>query len=128
MTRFEVFKRDKFTCQYCGRRAPHVVIELEHVRPRSTGGTHDAWNLVTACHECNQGKLARPLSVEQIHRIDGHVPNMIAQLAALAIECPELDIMRRLFDISVGGRLFADWERDVERLLDAANEESWDGE
>ena len=31
--RFEVFKRDKFTCQYCGKTAPNVVLEVDHIEP-----------------------------------------------------------------------------------------------
>ena len=29
--RFEVFKRDKFTCQYCGRMSPDVILEVDHI-------------------------------------------------------------------------------------------------
>lgn len=36
--RFEVFKRDKFTCQYCGRKAPDVVLQIDHISPVSKGG------------------------------------------------------------------------------------------
>ena len=61
-TRFEVFKRDKFTCQYCGRTAPDVVLEVDHINPVASGGTNDMMNLVTSCWECNHGKGARELS------------------------------------------------------------------
>jgi hypothetical protein len=61
--RFEVLKRDDFTCRYCGRRAPAVEIEVDHVVPRSMGGTDDLTNLVAACFECNSGKSNRPLRV-----------------------------------------------------------------
>lgn len=125
MTRFEIFKRDKFTCQYCGRRPPAVMLELEHVRPVSAGGTADAWNLVTACHDCNQGKLARPLSLEQIHRIDGHVPNLIAQFLAMQMEYPTLNVAQRLFDISVRGRVFGEWLVDLDALFDKISAECW---
>lgn len=54
--RTEVFKRDGFTCQYCGRTPPEVVLEIDHVKPVSKGGTNDITNLVTACRECNLGK------------------------------------------------------------------------
>lgn len=54
--RFEVFKRDNFTCQYCGRKTPEVILELEHVIPLSKGGTDDFDNLTTSCFECNRGK------------------------------------------------------------------------
>lgn len=59
--RFEVFKRDSFTCQYCGRKAPDIVLEIEHVHPVSLGGDNDIMNLVTSCEDCNDGKGARPL-------------------------------------------------------------------
>lgn len=55
-TRFEVFKRDKFTCQYCGARAPDVVLHADHITPRAAGGSDDILNLVTACASCNGGK------------------------------------------------------------------------
>jgi hypothetical protein len=60
-TRFEVFKRDKFTCQYCGRRPPEVVLEVDHIHPRVEGGTDDIHNLTTACLPCNRGKAGIPL-------------------------------------------------------------------
>lgn len=59
--RFEVFKRDSFTCQYCGRSAPDVVLEVDHIHPVSKGGTDDFLNLVTSCKECNRGKAAKSL-------------------------------------------------------------------
>ena len=55
-TRFEVFKRDKFTCQYCGRMAPDVVLEVDHIKPVSEGGTNGMLNLITSCRDCNRGK------------------------------------------------------------------------
>jgi len=38
--------RDKFTCQYCGRKAPEVVLEVDHVFPQSKGGKDEMDNLV----------------------------------------------------------------------------------
>lgn len=60
--RFEVFKRDSFTCQYCGRMAPDVVLEVDHIVPVAEGGTNDIMNLITSCHDCNSGKGKRKLS------------------------------------------------------------------
>ncbi len=55
--RFEIFRRDKFRCVYCGRGpADGVRLHVDHVRPVSRGGTDDPSNLVTACDECNLGK------------------------------------------------------------------------
>lgn len=60
-TRFEVFKRDNFTCQYCGRMAPNVILEIDHINPVANGGTDDILNLITSCFECNRGKGKRKL-------------------------------------------------------------------
>lgn len=59
--RFEVFKRDSFTCQYCGAKAPEVVLHCDHIHPVAEGGTNDIMNLVAACADCNGGKGARKL-------------------------------------------------------------------
>lgn len=64
-TRFEVFKRDSFTCQYCGRKAPEVVLNCDHIHPVAEGGTNDLMNLVTSCKDCNGGKGARLLDQHQ---------------------------------------------------------------
>ena len=64
-TRFEVFKRDSFTCQYCGKRAPDVVLEVDHINPVSKGGDNDISNLITACFDCNRGKRDKKLTENQ---------------------------------------------------------------
>jgi HNH endonuclease len=67
--RFEVFKRDGFTCQYCGAHPPHVILEVDHINPVVDGGLDDMDNLATACFPCNRGKgpislLNVPLSLK----------------------------------------------------------------
>jgi hypothetical protein len=62
-TRFEIFKRDDFTCRYCGRRSPEVVLEIDHVLPLCEGGSDDEMNLLTSCWECNRGKSGIPLAL-----------------------------------------------------------------
>lgn len=59
--RFEVFKRDSFTCQYCGGKAPDVILHVDHIDPVSKGGGNDILNLITACAGCNGGKGATRL-------------------------------------------------------------------
>lgn len=61
-TRFEVFKRDEFACQYCGRCAPDVVLHVDHIVPVVEGGSNDPINLLTACQDCNGGKSGVPLT------------------------------------------------------------------
>jgi hypothetical protein len=60
--RFEVFKRDSFTCQYCGKKAPDVILEIDHIEPVSKGGKTTMLNLVTSCKDCNSGKSNIKLS------------------------------------------------------------------
>lgn len=60
--RFEVFKRDRFRCQYCGGEAPDVVLQIDHIHPVVDGGTDEIENLLTACVGCNSGKGKRLLS------------------------------------------------------------------
>ena len=59
--RFEFLKKFNFTCQYCGRRAPEVSFHIDHIFPRSKGGSNDISNLTLACTECNVGKGNRLL-------------------------------------------------------------------
>lgn len=54
--RFEVFKRDSFKCQYCGKSSPEVILHIDHIKPVSKGGDNSMVNLVTACDSCNLGK------------------------------------------------------------------------
>lgn len=61
-TRFEVFKRDEFTCRYCGKKSPEVVLEVDHITPVCEGGTDDTINLATSCWDCNRGKSGIALS------------------------------------------------------------------
>ena len=55
-TRFNVFLRDRFTCQYCGKVLSASALTFEHVIPRSHGGQTRWSNIVTACVPCNTSK------------------------------------------------------------------------
>jgi hypothetical protein len=61
-TRFEVFKRDSFKCQYCGASAPDVILEVDHIDPVSKDGAEEMVNYITACWSCNSGKSDRTLN------------------------------------------------------------------
>lgn len=51
-----LFKRDRFTCAYCGQRFNRHHLTRDHVKPRSAGGPDNWMNCVTACAECNNAK------------------------------------------------------------------------
>ncbi|MEE9198905.1 MAG: HNH endonuclease [Dehalococcoidia bacterium] len=57
MSRREVFVRDRYVCQYCGRETRDLT--LDHVTPRRMGGTHTWQNVVSACEACNRRKAGR---------------------------------------------------------------------
>jgi 5-methylcytosine-specific restriction endonuclease McrA len=59
MTRKEVFRRDNFTCQYCGSQSRDLTID--HIKPKHLGGEHTWDNMVTACSYCNHKKGGRTL-------------------------------------------------------------------
>uniref|UniRef100_A0A6M3MAY5 Putative homing endonuclease n=1 Tax=viral metagenome TaxID=1070528 RepID=A0A6M3MAY5_9ZZZZ len=60
--RFEVFKKDNFTCSYCGQKPPEIVLEVDHIVPVSKGGTDEILNLITSCFNCNRGKSDKTLN------------------------------------------------------------------
>jgi 5-methylcytosine-specific restriction endonuclease McrA len=57
MTRYEIFNRDRYTCQYCGEESRHLT--LDHVMPRFRGGQHTWENVVSSCAACNRKKAGR---------------------------------------------------------------------
>lgn len=54
-----IWKRDNFTCQYCGCRPPADECTLDHIVPRSLGGETSWTNCVLACYHCNSQKADR---------------------------------------------------------------------
>lgn len=62
-TRFEVFKRDGFKCQYCGITPDKEILHVDHIVPVAEGGENDMDNLITSCQPCNLGKGAKSLQL-----------------------------------------------------------------
>lgn len=88
--RFEVLKRDRFTCQYCGKHPPDVLLEVDHVLPVAAGGNNEAENLTTACSECNGGKSDRLLA-------EGSAPSVSA--AAIAHQRDRLEQAKHYLEL-----------------------------
>ena len=57
LVRLEIFNRDSYTCQYCGKQTRQLTID--HVIPRYRGGPHTWENLVSACVPCNRRKAGK---------------------------------------------------------------------
>ena len=68
-TRFNVFLRDKFCCQYCNIIFPADQLTFDHIRPRSLGGRTTWTNVVTACRVCNFKKGNKLLNVSGVNLI-----------------------------------------------------------
>ena len=85
-TRFNLFLRDQFTCQYCGAVGNDMT--FDHVMPRSRGGRTTWENIVTACAPCNLRKGGRtPLEAQMPPRRDPRRPSAY-QLQALGRRFP----------------------------------------
>ena len=69
LNRREVFRRDNFTCQYCGKQTTNLTVD--HLVPRHRGGAYSWENLVSACPECNRrkgGKALREAGMSLMHQ------------------------------------------------------------
>ena len=107
--RFLILKRDNFTCQYCGRSAPDVKLEVDHIKPHSKNGTVESDNLITSCSECSSGKRDKDVDIkkpEKIYLPDNtkvHYPVFQARLSEETIvwlrgEYGEYDSWNKLFN------------------------------
>lgn len=64
--RFEILKRDRFRCRYCGASPEDSTLHVDHMLPVSKGGPLDPDNLAAACALCNIGKFDVALSREDL--------------------------------------------------------------
>jgi len=58
-SRFNIYARDRNTCQYCGQHFSRAELNIDHVVPRSRGGLSTWENVVCSCHMCNRRKGGR---------------------------------------------------------------------
>jgi 5-methylcytosine-specific restriction endonuclease McrA len=77
LSRREVFRRDKYTCQYCGKTTAFLTVD--HVLPKHMGGKHSWTNLVAACSSCNHHKGGRTLQESGMTLL--HTPKEPSQAA-----------------------------------------------
>jgi len=68
-TRKNLCHRDRYSCQYCGRKMPREELTIDHVVPRSRGGRTGWTNCVLACVECNVRKGNRTLEAARMSLI-----------------------------------------------------------
>lgn len=127
--RFEVFKRDSFKCQYCGRSAPDVILEVDHIVPVAEGGKNDMLNLVTSCRDCNRGKGKRLISdnsaverqkkqLEEMNEIREQTQMLIDwKKELLEIEEQQIKSIEEMLITSFNQRLTEDRRRNFRKLI-----------
>lgn len=130
-TRFRVLEAAGFTCQYCGRRAPAVALEVDHVQPRARGGSHDPVNLVAACTDCNRGKRDRVLLVPPFvtvlasafparsrrPAVDSSAPASLDELRAVRARSDELIIVGYCENQNCASRTTEFYVKDLDRTF-----------
>ena len=126
-TRFNVFKRDGFCCQYCGSKPPTVVLEIDHVIPVSRGGGNHIDNLITACFDCNRGKSDSLLSAipQSLEERQALIAEKLAQVKAYdrllktvrRKEDQSIDAIQDIFKSEFGGYVFTAKFRESVRLF-----------
>lgn len=103
--RFQVLKRDKFTCQYCGKKPPEVVLHIDHKKAKSNGGGNELTNLLTSCRSCNLGKYAEDYKekysesnnlVKRTYRISLENDSKIKEISKMGIS--ESEIIRQAIE------------------------------
>jgi hypothetical protein len=109
--RFEIFKRDRFRCVYCGRTPPVIVLHVDHFVPVAGGGDNDPANLFTSCSDCNLGKsdklIANALPQISPDEID-ELAERVDQMQAYQHWRAEYD---RQLDVEVG-KIWSAWIDD----------------
>jgi 5-methylcytosine-specific restriction endonuclease McrA len=93
-TRRSVALRDNFTCQYCGTTPGRGLLTLDHIMPRSRGGTTTWENVVAACRQCNMRKGSR--TPEEAHMTLRKTPGRPHYVAFLLLsEANAKDVWRK---------------------------------
>lgn len=123
-TRFEVLRRDNFTCRYCGARTPDATLHVDHVIPSALGGSDKPDNLVAACKDCNAGKSSTSVSETTVKDVAAHALKwkqaIIESAQLLAIQSKERQEVTDYFEHEWGnrynapiGRLPEDWPSTI---------------
>lgn len=69
--RYEILRRDNYTCRYCGLKASETELTVDHVKPTALGGTDDPTNLVACCKDCNSGKTSSSPDAVVVAQVEG---------------------------------------------------------
>lgn len=111
--RYEILRRDSYTCRYCGRSAPEVPLRVDHVTPVALGGGDEPTNLATSCHDCNSGKSSASPDATLVADVSDDALRWAAAMSEAADELREQQApklaYREVFQTAWNGWT---WERD----------------
>lgn len=128
--RFEILRRDGYTCRYCGAKAPDVALEVDHVIPQALGGGDTPNNLVTACEDCNSGKSSTTADLPEVEDVDATAA-LVERAQRVASERRRMEIAKlegffddfeayyrdKVYEAPGGGSYGPSWTTSVERFL-----------
>lgn len=111
--RYEILRRDSYTCRYCGRSAPEVPLRVDHVTPVALGGGDEPTNLATSCRDCNSGKSSASPDATLVAGVSDDALRWAAAMSEAADELREQQApklaYREVFQTAWNGWT---WERD----------------
>ncbi|MBF0246466.1 MAG: HNH endonuclease [Alphaproteobacteria bacterium] len=107
-TRYNIYLRDDFACQYCGGTFAASDLTFDHVHPRSRGGLTTWDNVVAACAPCNSRKADRTPGQAGMPLIRPPVAPTIRQLDRLAMRRPPASLHHGWID-------YLYWDSELER-------------
>jgi len=111
-TRYEVLRRDNFTCRYC--RTADGELTVDHVTPVALGGTDDPSNLVAACRDCNAGKS----STSPNERTVADVTDDELRWAAALAKAAEIDAAKAAGTTALLERFADAWDAHMPAFAD----------
>ena len=113
LTKNNLFLRDAYKCQYCGKNFPHMNLTYDHVIPRSKGGGTNWENIVAACKPCNNkkgSKLIDPINAPFIPTYW----NLIKQCSRVPVIINHSS-WERFIDPKMNVRLSSDFDMSMRR-------------
>lgn len=132
--RYEILRRDDYTCRYCKTAEPGCGLTVDHVVPTALGGTDEPSNLVAACSDCNGGKTSSSPDAPLVADVAGDAVRwataMKAAQAKMLADISTRDASRAQFadwwnewgygaGFSEKFPMPGDWEQTVDQLLAA---------
>lgn len=94
--RYNVFLRDKFTCQYCGKQCLYNELTFDHIVPKMKGGKTTWDNIITACKKCNLEKGCKDIDGKQFRLLSNpHTPTNIELMRNLKQMQMDVDIQTK---------------------------------